>query len=77
MIVKNKKIFLEWLGVSTAIFYSLLVAFNIGAEFLAFVFLFISAFLIGLWAHLNSHRGILFLQFFYASAAILGMIRWY
>jgi len=68
---------LEWFGVITAIVYSLLVAFNIGAEFLGFTLLLISAIAIGIWAYLGKHRGILFLQFFYASAGIIGMIRWF
>jgi len=62
--VSKLRIF-EWLGVVTAIVYSLLVAANIGAEF------------IGVWAFLGKHRGILFLQFFYAAAGIIGMIRWF
>ncbi len=68
---------LEWLGVITAIIYSLLVALNIGAEFLGFTLLLISAFLIGLWAYFGKHKGILLLQIFYASAGIIGMIRWF
>ena len=68
---------LEWSGVITAIAYSLLVAMNIGAEFLGFVLLFISAILIGLWSYFGKHKGILLLQIFYASAGILGMIRWF
>ena len=68
---------LEWLGVITAIIYSLLVALNIGAEFLGFTLLLISAILIGLWAYFGKHRGILLLQIFYASAGIIGMIRWF
>ena len=68
---------LEWFGVITAIVYSLLVAFNIGAEFLGFTLLLISAKAIGVWAYLGKHKGILFLQFFYASAGIIGMIRWF
>lgn len=68
---------LEWFGVITAIIYSLLVAFNIGAEFLGFTLLLISAIAIGVWAYLGKHKGILFLQFFYASAGIIGMIRWF
>tara|TARA_B100001750_G_scaffold22167_1_gene14865 strand:+ start:427 stop:651 length:225 start_codon:yes stop_codon:yes gene_type:complete len=74
--MKNSKI-LEWLGVITAIIYSLLVALNIGAEFLGFALLLISAILIGLWAYFGKHRGILLLQIFYASAGIIGMIRWF
>jgi len=73
----DKKKNLEWLGVITAIIYSLLVALNIGAEFLGFVLLLISAILIGLWAYFGKHRGILLLQIFYASAGIIGMIRWF
>ena len=68
---------LEWFGVITAIVYSLLVAFNIGAEFLGFTLLLISAIAIGVWAYLGKQKGILFLQFFYASAEIIGMIRWF
>ena len=68
---------LEWFGVVTAIIYSMLVALNIGIEFVGFLLLFISALAIGYWAYLGKHRGILFLQFFYASAGIIGMIRWH
>ena len=67
----------EWLGVITAILYSLLVALNIGAEFVGFSLLLISSFLIGVWAYWREHRGILILQLFYASAGIIGMFRWF
>lgn len=63
----NKEIKLrvfEWLGVGTAIVYSLLVAANIGAEFIGFTLLLASSAFIGIWAYLGKHRGILFLQFF-------------
>ena len=73
----NKNKVLEWLGVITAIIYSLLVALNIGAEFLGFTLLLISAILIGLWSYFGKHKGILLLQIFYASAGIIGMIRWF
>ena len=72
-----KNIILEWSGVITAILYTLLVAFNIGAEFFAFFLLLISAILIGLWSFKGNHKGILFLQLFYATAGIIGMIRWF
>ena len=68
---------LEWFGVVTAIIYSMLVALNIGIEFVGFLLLLISALAIGYWAYLGKHRGILFLQFFYATAGIIGMVRWY
>ena len=73
----TKEKILEWGGVATAILYSLLVAMNIGAEFIGFTLLLISSALIGLWAYFGRHQGILFLQLFYATAAIIGMVRWY
>jgi hypothetical protein len=69
--------YFEWLGVATAIAYLLLVAANIGAEFIGFTLLLASSALIGVWAFLGKHRGILFLQFFYATAGVVGMIRWF
>ena len=68
---------LEWVGVITAILYSLFVAFNIGLEFLGFSLLLLSAILIGIWAYRLKHKGILFLQAFYALACIIGMYRWF
>ena len=73
----EKEKILEWLGVITAIIYSLLVAVNIGAEFVGFTLLLISAILIGLWAFIGKHNGILLLQLFYATAGIIGMVRWF
>tara|TARA_Y100000385_G_scaffold267522_1_gene303728 strand:+ start:378 stop:599 length:222 start_codon:yes stop_codon:yes gene_type:complete len=72
----SNKIF-EWAGVTTAILYSLFVALNIGIEFLGFCLLLLSSILIGIWAYRGNHRGILFLQFFYALAGIIGMVRWF
>ena len=68
---------LEWFGVITAIMYSMMVALNLGVEFIGFLLLLVSAFSIGYWAFLRRHKGILFLQFFYAIAGIIGMVRWY
>ena len=79
MMIKNIKLMnksLEWFGVLTAIAYSMLVASNTGNEVLGFALLFISAIAIGLWALLCKHYGILFLQFFYATAGIVGVLRW-
>ena len=59
---------LEWFGVITAISYSMMVALNVGVEFIGFLLLLISALSIGYWAYLGRHQGILFLQFFYAAA---------
>ena len=49
----------------------LIVAFNIGLEFLGFSLLLLSAILIGIWAYRLKHNGILFLQLFYALAGII------
>ena len=68
---------LEWFGVITAIIYSMMVALNVGVEFIGFLLLLISALSIGYWAYLGGHQGILFLQFFYAAAGVIGMVRWY
>ena len=68
---------LEWFGVITAIMYSLLFASNTGLEFIGFTLLLVSSFSIGLWAYLGGHRGILLLQFFYATAGVIGMFRWF
>ena len=67
---------LEWFGVLTAIAYSLLVASNTGNEVLGFSLLFISAIAIGVWSFSCKHYGMLLLQFFYASAGIIGVLRW-
>ena len=72
----NLKKALEWFGAITAIFYSMLVASNTGAEVLGFALLFISALAIGLWALLCKHYGILLLQFFYSIAGLIGVVRW-
>ena len=62
---------------ATAIINSLLVAFNIDAEFVALLLLLISAIAIVLWVLIRQHRGILFLQFFYALAGAIGMLSWF
>ena len=68
---------LEWFGVVTAIAYTLLVASNTGFEFIGFALLLVSAVSIGIWAYLCRHNGMLLLQFFYASGAVIGMVRWF
>jgi hypothetical protein len=30
-----------------------------------------------MWAYFGGHRGILLLQFFYAAAGLIGMVRWF
>ena len=72
----NTSKLLEWGGVFTAILYSFLIAFNINAEFIGFLLLLISSFLIALWSFFGNLKGILSLQLFYAIAAFIGMFRW-
>jgi hypothetical protein len=55
----------------------MLIAANIGAEFIGFTLLLTSSVLIGIWAKISGPTGILFLQFFYATAGAIGMIRWF
>lgn len=75
--LETQKKLLEWLGVATAILYALFIAANLDLEFYGFVLLFLSTIFLGVWAWLCKHRGMFMLQFFYAGAAILGMIRWF
>ena len=77
MIEKKDYYIFEWLGVITAIFYSVLIALNLGLEVVGFFLLLVSALSIGFWAYSNNHRGILLLQFFYSWAAIVGLFRWW
>ena len=71
----------KWAGkepfVATAKDWDGQVAANIGAEFIGFTLLLTSSALIGIWAYIGKHKGILFLQFFYAAAGVIGMIRWF
>ncbi len=77
MITKlTKNTILEWFGVLTAILYSMLIALNIGAEFIGFLLLLISAISIAIWSYKNNFKGMLLLQLFYASAGLIGMVRW-
>ena len=77
MIKKKDYYIFEWLGVITAIFYSVFVALNLGLEVIGFFLLLVSAISIGVWAYLNRHSGILLLQFFYSCAAIIRLFRWW
>ena len=67
---------LEWFGSLLAITYMLLIASNTGHELLGFSLLFISAIALGSWAILCRHNGMLVLQFFCATAGLIGVVRW-
>ena len=77
MIKKKDYYIFEWLGVITAIFYSVFVALNLGLEVIGFFLLLVSAISIVVWAYLNGHGGILLLELFYSCAAIIGLFRWW
>ncbi len=63
-------------GSGLAIVYALLIASNTGNEVLGFALLLISSGLFAAWAIIDKRWAFLLLQFFYASSAIIGLIRW-
>ncbi|QJF52252.1 hypothetical protein [Roseobacter ponti] len=66
----------EWLGSGLAILYAMLIASNTGNEITGFALLLVSALLFAAWAVIDRRWAFLILQFFYASSAIIGLIRW-
>ena len=66
----------EITGSGLAIVYALLIASNTGREILGFALLFVSASLFAGWAILDRRWAFLVLQVFYASTAVLGIVRW-
>ena len=60
----DRQKWLEWTGVGTAILYSMLIALNIGAEFIGFLLLSLSAGLVGLWAYFGKHPASCFFKYF-------------
>jgi len=74
---KNKLVTIfEFSGSVLAIIYALLIASNTGNEILGFTLLLNSAVLFAAWAVLDKRWAFLILQFFYATSAIIGLIRW-
>ena len=75
----NKKLtitFFEISGSVLAMIYALLIASNTGNEILGFSLLLISALLFAGWGFLDKRWAFFALQFFYATSAIIGLIRW-
>ncbi|WP_428526053.1 hypothetical protein [Roseibium sp.] len=66
----------EVAGSITAMAYALLIASNTGNEALGFTLLLISSSLFAAWAVVDRRWTFLVLQGFYASSAIIGLIRW-
>lgn len=56
--------------------YALLIASNTGNEVIGFTLLFFSAVLFAAWALIDKRWAFLLLQLFYATSAIIGLIRW-
>ncbi len=63
-------------GSVLAMAYALLIASNTGNELLGFTLLLVSACLFAAWAVIDRRWTFLLLQVFYASSAIIGLIRW-
>jgi len=66
----------ETSGSVFAMIYALLIASNTGNEVLGFSLLLISALLFAAWGYIDKRWAFLLLQFFYATSAIIGLIRW-
>lgn len=66
----------EITGSVLAMAYALLIASNTGNEILGFTLLLLSALLFAAWAVIDRRWTFLLLQVFYATSAIIGLIRW-
>ena len=66
----------EFSGSVLAMVYAILIASNTGNEILGFSLLLISAILFAIWGYIDKLWTFLALQFFYASSALIGLIRW-
>ena len=66
----------EFSGSVLAMVYAILIASNTGNEILGFSLLLISAILFAIWGYIDKRWTFLALQFFYASSALIGQIRW-
>ena len=66
----------EITGSVLAMAYALLIASNIGAETAGFTLLLVSSGLFAAWAVIDRRWMFLLLQAFYASSAVIGLVRW-
>ena len=66
----------ETTGSVSAMAYALLIASNTGNEIFGFMLLLVSALLFAAWAVIDRRWAFLILQFFYATSAIIGLVRW-
>ena len=63
-------------GSGLAMAYALLIASNTGNEILGFALLLVSSCLFAGWGVIDRRWAFLALQFFYATSAIIGLVRW-
>jgi len=75
---RNQKLIriFETSGSVLAMAYALLIASNTGNEILGFSLLLVSALLFAAWGWIDKRWAFLVLQFFYATSAIIGLVRW-
>lgn len=66
----------EITGSVLAMAYALLIASNTGNEILGFTLLLVSALLFAGWGWMDRRWAFFALQFFYATSAIIGLVRW-
>ena len=66
----------EVIGSILAMVYAMSIAMNIGAEMLGFSLLLVSSALFAGWLILDRRWTFLLLQVFYATSAIIGLMRW-
>lgn len=66
----------EITGSVLAMAYALLIASNTDNEVLGFSLLLVSAILFAAWAVIDKRWTFLLLQVFYATSAIIGLVRW-
>lgn len=66
----------EITGSATGMAYAILIASNTGTEIIGFSLLLLSAGLFAAWALIDKRWAFLLLQMFYATSAIIGLIRW-
>ena len=66
----------EITGSVLAMAYALLIASNTGNEVLGFTLLLLSALLFAAWAVIDKRWTFLLLQVFYATSAVIGLVRW-
>ena len=66
----------EFFGSVLAMAYAILIASNIGAEVIGFSMLLVSSALFACWAFIDHRWTFLLLQLFYATSAVIGLVRW-